>query len=553
LIIFFPTVELFGDLLWQGWGGLGMRPSLTGFDGDLITDRKTQIAIEYAYRLREESPDTPVFWVHASNASRIELSYRVIATAAKLPGADDPKTDILNMVLRWLENGINKPWLMILDNADDTAVFSPQALAGISPTANKTEPVAPMSRYLPRTGGSILITSRNGDLATQLTGKPGLVLKIDKLDDGDALKLLQNKVSADQSPEADWVALVDALDRLPLAITQAAAYIAMRRPRMSVSKYLEHFRRDEVKQIALLSIDGGDLRRDPEVPNAVAKTWQISFDQIKRQNALAATILGQMSLFDRQGIPRFLVNQDDDDFEFDEAVGVLIGFSFIRSQNDGDSFDMHPLVQLSTKKWLELHGEMDQRKEEALSLLSQTLPTGEYENWTVCEVLEPHVQHILRYNYVPQSCKLGRAEILHKNAWFALARGNYATAETMAQETASTREDILGLEDAAALASMGLLASTYRNQGRWKEAEELDVQVMETRKRVLGQEHPDTLTSMNNLAFIWKSQSRDIEAFGLMNECHRLRKQKLGAGHPYTISSFETLKSWETATSEIDS
>jgi hypothetical protein len=47
---------------------------------------------------------------------------------------------------------------------------------------------------------------------------------------------------------------------------------------------------------------------------------------------------------------------------------------------------------------------------------------------------------------------------------------------------------------------MGNLASTYRNQGRWKEAEELEVQVMETRKRVLGQEHPDTLTSMGNLA-----------------------------------------------------
>jgi hypothetical protein len=163
------------------------------------------------------------------------------------------------------------------------------------------------------------------------------------------------------------------------------------------------------------------------------------------------------------------------------------------------------------------------------------------------------VQHILRYSYVSPSCKLEYAKILHNNGWFALARGNYNIAEAMVQEAASTREGILGSEDTVTLASKGLLASTFWNQGRWKEAEELEVQVMETRKRVLGQEHPDTLTSMNNLAFIWKSQSRDIEAFGLMNECHRLRKQKLGAGHPYTISSFETLKSWETATSEIDS
>ena len=50
------------------------------------------------------------------------------------------------------------------------------------------------------------------------------------------------------------------------------------------------------------------------------------------------------------------------------------------------------------------------------------------------------------------------------------------------------------------------LASTYRDQGRWKEAEELFVQVMETSKRVRGQEHPSTLTSMANLASTYRDQ-----------------------------------------------
>jgi hypothetical protein len=85
---------------------------------------------------------------------------------------------------------------------------------------------------------------------------------------------------------------------------------------------------------------------------------------------------------------------------------------------------------------------------------------------------------------------------------------------------------------------MGNLASTYRNQGRWKKAEERNVQVMEMRKRVLGQEHPDTLTGMANLAFTWKSRESDVEALELMKACLLLRKQKLGADHPDTISSF---------------
>jgi len=61
---------------------------------------------------------------------------------------------------------------------------------------------------------------------------------------------------------------------------------------------------------------------------------------------------------------------------------------------------------------------------------------------------------------------------------------------------------------------MSNLASTFRNQGRWKEAEELEVQVMETRKRVLGQEHPDMLTSMNNLAEVLRDQGKYAAAEG---------------------------------------
>ena len=77
---------------------------------------------------------------------------------------------------------------------------------------------------------------------------------------------------------------------------------------------------------------------------------------------------------------------------------------------------------------------------------------------------------------------------------------------------------VLGAEHPDTLTSVGNLASTYRNQGRWKEAEELEVQVMETRKRVLGAEHPDTLTSMNNLAHTLKVLGKQTEALALMGE-----------------------------------
>ena len=77
---------------------------------------------------------------------------------------------------------------------------------------------------------------------------------------------------------------------------------------------------------------------------------------------------------------------------------------------------------------------------------------------------------------------------------------------------------VLDMEHPDTLISMANLASTYRNQGRWKEAEELYVQVMETRKRVLGGEHPDTLTSMAYLASTYWNQGRWKEAEELQVE-----------------------------------
>jgi hypothetical protein len=71
---------------------------------------------------------------------------------------------------------------------------------------------------------------------------------------------------------------------------------------------------------------------------------------------------------------------------------------------------------------------------------------------------------------------------------------------------------------------MATLASTYRNQGRWKEAERLEVEVMEMGKRVFGQKHPDTLASMANLASTYRNQGRWKEAEELEVQVMETRK-----------------------------
>ena len=77
---------------------------------------------------------------------------------------------------------------------------------------------------------------------------------------------------------------------------------------------------------------------------------------------------------------------------------------------------------------------------------------------------------------------------------WALSEAASVQKQTYEQEKAAVGEEHPDLQS-----SMANLASTYRNQRRWKEAEELRVEVMETAKRVLDEKHPDTLISIDNL------------------------------------------------------
>ena len=64
-----------------------------------------------------------VMWIHASSPERFQQGYKKIAKKLQLPGWDDPKTDVLQLVYEWLLDSQNGQWLMILDNVDETDIF----------------------------------------------------------------------------------------------------------------------------------------------------------------------------------------------------------------------------------------------------------------------------------------------------------------------------------------------------------------------------------------------------------------------------------------------
>ena len=143
----------------------------------------------------------------------------------------------------------------------------------------------------------------------------------------EARLLLGDKIGG-ESTEDEQSQLLEQLDYLPLAITQAAAFMAKRHK--TISQYLDHYRRSDSTRIRLLSHESIDHGRETRPLESVATTWIISFEQIRTENPRAADLLSLMSFLDRQGIPgSLLIIEHEDPLDFEEAIGMLEAYSLV--------------------------------------------------------------------------------------------------------------------------------------------------------------------------------------------------------------------------------
>ncbi|KAL8366542.1 hypothetical protein RB595_010412 [Gaeumannomyces hyphopodioides] len=553
---------------------------------------KSQLAIEFAHRKAEESAEDWIFWIHAGTQARVEEGFQAIADILKLPGRDQPNANIPQLAYSWLSNKQNGRWTIILDSADDKDVLY---------EASNSREGKPLANYLPQSpNGSFVITTRNQNLARRLTGNIKNIIEIGPMVLADALLLLEKRLGSFSNPDKAK-SLVEALDFVPLAISQAAAYIQARSPMSSVEKYFAEFLKGERKQGQLLGYDAGEFRRDGAASNAILTTWQISFEHIRSQRPSAADLLSLMSFFDRQGIVLSLLkpanaedmqqdsgsksdsSSDEVDNGFEDDVTMLRDFCLVAITEDGSALGMHALVQLCTRMWLRRKdGLKDNFKRQLVKRMAAAFPTGGYSNWEQCRQLFAHVKAAADHGPVEEETKEW-ANLMYNGGWYALSQGQYEVAKRMARKAQRSNEKRkddewtlastnvlaevylrkglwakaeslrvqvmetcktkLGVDHPSTLTSMANLASTFWNQGRWQEAEKLGVEVMETRKTKLGVDHPDTLTSMANLASTYRNQGRWQEAEKLFVKVMETRKTKLGVDHPSTLTSMANLAS----------
>jgi len=552
--------------------------------------RKTQIALEYAYRMRETHPDISVFWVHASSAERFRQSFVSIATMCRIPGHDNPEADVLALVTRWLKEEKTKSsdsgpgrghWLMILDNADDVQLFFPPLPRHSTNPGEEKADNEGLSLYIPECAhGSVLVTTRNKQMGVKLSKGATPPIEVGRMDESESEQILRTCLGIEEENVTLLLMLASRLEHLPLALVQAAAFIDANTT--TVSEYLRLLDNREQLVVDLLSEEFETVGRDSKAPRAVAETWIVSFEQIHRQDVLAGELLSLMCYFDRQAIPARLLelyveqqhcfnngnnsSQDNNihttrmgkgSLRLQKALGILKAFSFVTptvEENGQQTLSMHRIVQLVTKKWLASRTKdeaagmtSDHFAGRALMVVSSAFPFVDFENWETCRRYLPHVYAVLKHDSKGRresmDERIAMAALFHAAGAYLSSQGWWKEAEKLQREAVELRTELLGDENVDTLQSMGNLAFTYRAQGRREEAESTFQRVMEGIVRLLGEEDPLSLTCMGNLASVYQDRGEWSKAEALESSVVNARKKTQGEEHPDTLVAMGNLAS----------
>ncbi|KAK1830481.1 short-chain dehydrogenase [Podospora conica] len=521
---------------------------------------KSQIALEYCYRLRQSGIPSSIFWVNAATVSRFEESFKQIADNCGLINPIDSAASATALVQDWLQTRHKVPWLMVVDNADDEASFFREKMRhGKTP-----------SQSIPRCShGSLLFTTRTSDMGVDLAA-PAAPIMIPGLSQKEGLQLAKERLRERYPSDEIVLVLLMELEYIPLAITQAVAFILKRNK--NIPQYLGYLKNDSART-RMLAFEFADHGRQNSSMESVAKTWSLSFDWLRNNNQRATDLLCLISFFQHNGIPQRLLlgagsNEDaEDEFDFEEAMAALRAFSFVDATDADDgsetTFSTHRLVQVATRWWLQSQGaaETERWAFSALQSVSHHFPEPSshplQDYWTTCQALSPHAEILLSYEFgghpltdSPQpphqrNIDLERARLLAHTGRYLAWMGAYHEARGRFEESLSLRKKHLGEHAVDTLESMGLLSWLLglSSTGDPARAVLLGERVVALWTEVLGADNPQTIGSMSNLGYALEGAYQYEKSESLHREAFARNTRVLGRHHLNTLNCMEGLAS----------
>ena len=495
----------------------------------------------------------------------MEQACNDIARIRGISQATDDKQDIKELVRRYLSSEVAGQWLLIVDNADDMdLVFGTEHSDGIVD-------------YLPKSeSGLILFTTRYQAVAVSLADSN--VIELKEMDTQEAVSFLEQALIRKQllNNNTTNLKLLEELAYLPLAIAQAAAFLNNNK-NTTILDYLRLLQNTEQGLVSLLSQEFRDNTRYKISANAVARTWLVSFNQIRNHDTVAADLLSFISCIESKAIPLSILPSVLPEDRMVSAIGTLCGYSFIVKRDEEDMYDMHRLVHLATRIWVKEHGTAAVAAEKAIQHVSNIFPNAKYANqktmrrflvhavqllgeqsrgnmeerYTLCQMVgqcleyEGRIQEaVLRFEESYQWRKINLVEehpdrlaSQHELAMAYRKDGQIKKAIELIEHVVAVKARTLAEEHPSRLASQHELAMAYREDGQIKKAIELIEHVVAVKARTLAEEHPDRLASQHELAMAYRKDGQIKKAIELIEHVVAVEARTLAEEHPDRLAS----------------
>ena len=503
---------------------------------------KTQIAVEYAYRYREEY--LYILWVNAATtipehgtldkaafeSATLEEEYRRLARILQLPEQNEQDIQVVvQAVKHWLDT--HERWLLIFDNVEHLEPLEP-----FLPTQRK---------------GYLLMTTR--DQATSWARN----FEVHDWNREDSLHFLMqrskyyaiHKLAPDaplsQEEQEAAEAIVEALGGLPLALDQAGAYIEERR--CLFATYLKAYQR---RQKEVLSQRG---RTSAGHTETVATTWSLSCEQIQKDDPRAADLLYFLAFLAPDAIPEELILKGaselgphlqaiaGDETLLDEAIGTLLRYSLIQRDAQGKQLFIHRLVQAVLKMNLSVQ-QQEQWAEQTVKAVARAFPDpSSPASWGQCEQYLPHALNCAVLTESYHLYFVEGAYLLNQTGGFLSEQARYTVAEPLLQRTLTISEQLQGPEHSDTARCLNNLALLYYRQGKFEQAEPLYLRALTISERVMGTEHPNIAISLDNLALLYHWQGKFEQAEPLYLRALVIWEQVRGPEHPDTATCLNNL------------
>jgi hypothetical protein len=504
---------------------------------------KTQLAAGLAHRWWRERRIDLLVWVTAT--TRTAVLTRYAQAAADLTGVQDPDpADGAERFLAWLA-AAEVRWLIVLDDVTD-----PADLTGLWPAVTST--------------GSTVVTSRRRDHALT-AGRQ--VIDVDVFTPAQALDYLHDKLGNHPARLAEAAELAADLDHLPLALAQAAAYIADQIG-TTCADYRRHLHHRGLTGLIPTTLP--DEHRNP-----VAATWAVSIDLADRYTTgLARPLLELAALLDPNTMPvQVFTNPTVIRYTSDrtarpvqsstvlDTLRVLHRLSLATLDETATSMRVHAVAQRAIREATDPHHqttlaiiaadallalwpEVERDATHAQALRANTTALHDTTGkslWTIPTATTIWQRILKRLARRPRS----EAHTLLFRAGFSLGDAGLVTAaHTYFQHLHTTALQHLGPDHPDTLTTRHNLARWQGEAGDPAGAATAYEQLLTDRLRVLGPDHPDTLDTRYFLASFRGVAGDPPAAVAAIELLLADRVRVLGPNHPNTVDTRHELARW---------